>query len=576
MTDDGQEKVYELWLGNELITFPYSKILADKSLETELKVLERKKAECEIQFFAPHGESKMGHDCGFQLVSMVDWINDTEHTVAMNCSPNQSGKTAHAVIKKILKIIPCNPDWPIFKTGIKCRDWQGPRTLVVLGYNKGNLIDVLWPEIQKWMPASELGEFKSVTLGGTRMPSWDRNPRVTLKCGSRIIFLTYDQSVDVCTGVKAEEVLPDEQAPLNFFNELDQRGRTRGGVWWDFPFTPHKVQGRPDTGMSSWLYDMWTGHNTRGHSVVRTRISVDDVPDHIFSKDQKHKAYVQWIESPKKTGDQEAIREGQARYYGLFQQVSGLYYPELDKNVHFVDWTYDDIKGKGWTHYRSMDYGYQNPTCCIMFAVSPSGDIFSYDEYYKTGLDAIQHAPEIIRACGNERKLVRKMHDKDTGVYYDVYEEVEIRQKYVRTWLDWHSFQNAGGVGRPISFFFNIAGLKTCESTKLGQEHRAQNLRALLKIDPLRKHLVTGKLGAPRLYFSRQKCQKTAWEFERCVTAVRAFGNDSHNLSEAKRNKDDHAIDCIEYLACENPRYMGDYANRQPKELQNVSRHGGY
>jgi hypothetical protein len=386
--------------------------------------------------------------------------------------------------------------------------------------------------------------------------------------------LTYDQKASVCAGVKAEEILPDEQMPLSFFNELDQRGRTRGGVWWDFPFTPHKVDGRVDSGDTSWLNDLWTGRNSRGHTILRCRISVDEVPDHIFSKDQKKKAFLQWVITPKESADQDAIREGQARFYGLFQRVSGLFYPEIS-DLNWVDWTYDDIKGKGWTHYRSMDYGWTNPTACGMWAVSPTGDYFMYDEYYKVGMDAIQHAPAIIAACGNERKLTRQLLDKENGVNYDVYEEVEIRQKYIRTWLDWHSFQSVGGIGRPVSFFFQIGGLRVSESTKLGQEHRAQNLRALLKVDPLRKHMVTGKAGAPRIYFSR-KCVKMKWEIERCVVETRMYGDTVRNLKETKRNKDDHLIDQMEYFASSGARYMGDYANIEPARMNPVTTHGGY
>lgn len=575
MTDEGQEKVYELWLGNELISFPYSEIKADSQLEKQLKNLERKKAECEIAWFHPHGDAKRGYDCGFNLVSMAEWINDRTHTICINCSPNQVGKTCHAVVKKVLKIIPCDPKWQIFQNGIKYYEWAGAKTLVVLGYDKGQAKDVLFPELQKWIPARELGDFRPFALGGTREPAWDRNPRITLKCGSRIIFLTYDQKASVAAGVKAEEVLPDEQMPLVFFNELDQRGRTRGGVWWDFPFTPHKVEGRPDTGASGWLHDLWTGQNTRGHNVLRSRISVDEVPDHIFSKDQKKKAYAQWVEGPERLGDAEAIREGKARYYGLFQHVSGLFYPEINPDIHFIDWTYDDIKGKGWTCYRSIDYGFTNPTAVSFWASDPSGNIIMFDEYYRSGLDAIGHAPAIIAHCGNERKLVKKMLDKDTGQYWDVYEEVEIRQKYFRTWLDWHSFQTAGGVGRPVSFFFQIGGLHVAESTKLMQEARAQNLRALLRLDPQRKHIITGKLGAPRMYFCKC-CVKFRWEWERCVTDVRAFAQESHNVKEVKRNANDHLIDTAEYLSCESPRYMGSYEHRKPTGLSNISTHGGY
>jgi hypothetical protein len=572
--DDG-EKVYTLWLGHEKIEFTLDEIKADPKLERELRLLERKKAECEIQFFHPHGTAKMGHDCGFQLVSMADYINDRTHTIGINCSPNQVGKTAQAIVKKILKLIPCDKRWPVFGNGIEHRDWQGARTLVVLGYDKGQLKDVIWPELQKWIPASELGAMRPAVLGGTREPAWDRNPRVPLRCGSRVIMLTYEQPASVCAGVKAQEVLADEQMPLAFFNELDQRGRTLGGVWWDLSFTPHRVVGRPDSGANSWLFDIWTGQNTRGHSIIRTRITVDDVPDHIYSAEQKRRAYVQWVEEPKRTGDTEATREGLARYYGLFQQVSGLYYPEIDPEVHFVDWTYDDIKRRGWTHYRAIDYGYQNPTAVGFWAVSPSGDLFMYDEYYRAGIDAVQQAPAIIEHCGNERKLVRQLHDKDTGARYDVYEEVDVRQRYMRTWLDWHSFQTAGGVGRPVSFFFTIGGLKVVESTKLGQEHRAQNLRAMLRIDPSRKHMVTGKPGAPRLYVSR-KCAKFKWEWERCVVEQRAYGNESHNTKETKRNKNDHLIDQAEYFACASPRYLGDYGSTVPRETVVLSKSSGY
>ncbi|MFA5385361.1 MAG: hypothetical protein WC364_12005 [Eubacteriales bacterium] len=576
MTDDGQIKYYELWLGDDLIRFSYEEIKADPQLELELKKIERKKAENELQFFVPHGEAKNGYDCGFQMVSMADWINDREHTVCMNCSGNRVGKTCHAVVKKALKIIPCDKKWQIYKTGkIKFYEWQGKKTLVVLAYDKGKLQQVMWPEIQKWFPAYELGEYRQTFLGGTKEPSWDRHPRIDLKCGSKIFFFTYEQPASVCSGIVASEIFADETMPLSFWNELNQRGRTSGGVWWDISYTPHKVEGRVDSGTNSFLHDMWKGINTRGHSVLRSRISVDEVPNRIIPESEKKKMYRELVVVPKQLGDQVAIRDGMARYYGIADQLSGLFYPEVHPDIHFVDWTYDDIKNKGWTHYRSVDYGYANPTACGLWAVSPNGDLFMYDEYYVAGKDAVEHAPLIIEKCGNERKLVKKMLDKESGIYYDMYEEVFKTQRYIRTWLDWHSFQTAGGSGRPVSFFFTIGGLRVCESVKLRQEQRAQNMRAMLKIDKNRRHMVTGKPGAPRIYISN-KCVKWRWEWERCVVDIRAFGNERHNPMEVKQNKDDHLIDATEYIACENPRYLGSYVDRKPREVAPISRHGGY
>jgi hypothetical protein len=486
----------------------------------------------------------------------------------VNCSPNQVGKTCHATIKAILRIIPTKPDWPIFKEyGVVAPEWEGPKTLVVLGYDKGQLMNTVWPEYQRWVPNDELGAYKLPHQGGTKTPAWDRTPMVHLRCGSKIVFLTCEQKASSAAGMKADIIHSDEQQPLTFFNELDERGRTRGGVKWILPFTPHKVDGRPDTGMAGWLFDVWKGSNTRGHSVLRTRITHDDVPDYIYSQEQKAAAYHKWVVLPKQTGDEEAIREGEARYYGLFQSASGLYYPEVNRGIHFIDWTYDDIKDKGWTHFRSIDYGVANATSCGLWAVSPVGDFFRYDEYYVKGKDAAVHAPAIVAHCGNELKKISEMKDSQTNIIYPRFKEVPTRQYYHRTWLDWHCFENKGGSGRPISFFFQINGLRVLPSTRLQQEQRAQNLRSLLKIDPHRRHIVTGQLGAPRMYISR-KCRNWIYEWEHCIFDSRKFGQESHNAKEGKRDKDDHAIDDTEYIACSGARFDPGAVHDPDNELQ--------
>lgn len=573
-----EEKTWEMRLGRSLFRVPAKEIEADPGLKREIAALVKEKEQNEIKYFAPHGKARYGHDCGFNLVSMADWISDRDHTLCMNCSPNQVGKTCHAVIKAILSIIPCNPNWPLFKeNGVRYHAWEGPKTLVVMGYNKSQLVNAIWPEYQRWMPDEELGPFREIGHGGTRTPSWRDLPIVPLKCGSKIIYGTYEQDASTVAGIKADVVHADEQMPLVFFNELDERGRTRGGVKWIFPFTPHRVDGRQDTGASGWLFDVWKGLNTHGHTVLRSRIPVDDVPDYIYSKEQKKAAYTKNIVIPRKSGDENAIMEGEARYYGLFQRSSGLYYPEVVPAIHFIDWTYDDIKDKGWTHYRSMDYGVSNATSCGLWAVSPNGDYFRYDEYYVKGHDAVFHAPEIIRHCGNEPVEMDEVKDKPSNQVFKRYREKVKRQYYHRTVLDWHCFSNSGGVGRPISFYFQIGGLAVTPSTRLQQEQRAQSLRALMKTDPRRRHLVTGKEGAPRLYVSR-KCKDWIYEWEHCIFDSRRFGADMHNAKEGKRDKDDHAIDDTEYMAAANFRWepgARDHEDVKP-DYKIMIKSGGY
>ena len=134
-------------------------------------------------------------------------------------------------------------------------------------------------------------------------------------------ILTYEMKPSVCAVLK-QRVLR-RTMPLAF-NELDQRGRTLGVINWDVSFTPHRVAGRADTGAESWLYDMWMGKNTRGHDIGRFRITVDEVPDHIYSKKQKS-TYRQWIEYQDKLAMKKLLEKGEARYYGLFQRPQGCF-----------------------------------------------------------------------------------------------------------------------------------------------------------------------------------------------------------------------------------------------------------
>jgi len=86
--------------------------------------------------------------------------------------------------------------------------------------------------------------------------------------------------------------------------------------------------------------------------------------------------------------------------------------------------------------------------------------------------------------------------------------------------------------------------------------------------------MVTGKLGAPKMYISR-KCVKWRFEWERCVSQTRAFANEKHNAYETKQAKNDHAIDDTEYFACASPKYLGDHV-KEPKVFEPISKSGGY
>lgn len=68
---------------------------------------------------------------------------------------------------------------------------------------------------------------------------------------------------------------------------------------------------------------------------------------------------------------------------GEFRKMSGLIYKMFDRKTHMVD--IPDIKG--WTHSRTLDFGFVHKTALIYFAVNSTGtEMYGYDGLYESGL----------------------------------------------------------------------------------------------------------------------------------------------------------------------------------------------
>ena len=108
-------------------------------------------------------------------------------------------------------------------------------------------------------------------------------------------------------------------------------------------------------------------------------------PTGYSARNRRRKRSTKNVEIPKQVGDEQGMLRDRPGTTGYFNRQIRLFYPEIQRHIHFVDWTYDDIKGKGWTHYRSVDYGWTNATACSFWAIGPAGEYFMYDEYYVVG-----------------------------------------------------------------------------------------------------------------------------------------------------------------------------------------------
>lgn len=77
--------------------------------------------------------------------------------------------------------------------------------------------------------------------------------------------------------------------------------------------------------------------------------------------------------------------EYKARKQGKFVQIGGLVFPAFDVDKHVIPelGLKKHLSIRGWTHYMSLDHGYNNPTAILWHAVSPEGNIVTYDEVYR-------------------------------------------------------------------------------------------------------------------------------------------------------------------------------------------------
>jgi hypothetical protein len=77
--------------------------------------------------------------------------------------------------------------------------------------------------------------------------------------------------------------------------------------------------------------------------------------------------------------------ERDARLHGKFIQMGGLIYPMFDPVKHVVAPLEDYNAILSWNWFVSLDHGFRNPTAILWHAVSPLGEVITFDEIYESG-----------------------------------------------------------------------------------------------------------------------------------------------------------------------------------------------
>lgn len=541
------KRMYRLVLGRQVFLLDRVWLEAHKEDKELVLQYEAHQRECPLYYWAPHSDVD------------VAFLNDETHTVKIAQMPNRRGKTVIAMVDMLLDLVPNDPKWRMFTMyGVKPREWTGGKLCGCATYTMGHHQKTTYQEIVKWTPRKYLGTY-APTVQARKMrvePSWNKsNPSLPLShCQSRFGFFSYEQSQDAYEGGVWHRMLWDEQGHEHLFDAGD-RGTTTVMGRHVFSLTPHKLEGRPDTGAGSWIDRMCRGEMTKGHNVKVYTGSLLDVPDWVYPESSKAKEFEKWYGEPIRTHNTKMLNEGKARLFGEPHVSAGLVYDEVQPEVHFIDPF--EVDPNKYTLYRAIDHGTRNATCCLWFAVDSRGFIYIYREYYSRDKSVPQNVRAIVELSGNKLVKADKYVDPDTGDEIQRYEEIMDGEVYVKTVLDGRSFTTKESQGRPINWLYRANGLLVQKASGKQDKDRLPMVKALLEIDPERIHPITGAKGSPRMFWF-STCTETIREWRGYVWEEYTSGKVQKNPKEKPKDNDNHAMTALAYGVQIPLRFFGD------------------
>jgi len=481
----------------------------------------------------------------------VAFMNDRQRDILLLVAQNQGGKTFQGAAKTITHTIPMRKEWPIFtENGVEYHEWTGPKIWIVASYSWDNVM-TLWKRYRELLPRNELrnyaphwgkydgekGAQKDLAFGSGR-------PQVlTLACGTTYKFLCYTQQQMHWEGFEADGGHLDEQCLEEQYVGLNRSFTTRGDytpIW--MTLTGHVMEDRPDTGAGGWIKKkLWDGVDTKGKTIGKYRLDIESTPDAIVSPKRKKMLWEQWANPAVKRSDKQQ-RAAVARYWGGWEEGSGLWIDIWNRRYHVVPPLWDDDKTpKDWTKWRVIDYGDNGVTCCLWVAVGPKGYAFGYRMLYERGLTIAETCKLISEMSYSRRVELDGYKDETTGNVYQTFEEHPGREEYYNTILDSRSCSQRQQ-GEELDAIFSRYGIPVTPAS--GQKNAIQipRLKEWLRIDFAKEHLTLrdeqgGRvLGSPRLMFFEGRCNSLVDEME-------SAQRDKNDPSKLASKQADHAID---------------------------------
>ena len=362
---------------------------------------------------------------------------------------------------------------------------------------KNGAHEIIIPQLKQWLAPSDL-------INGSWEDSYDGHFNIlTLDNGSELEIMSYEQELEKFAGVPRHFIHFDEEPPLDIFKECKARLVDYNGRWW-MTMTP--VEGM------TWTYDEI--FEKRDHKSIEViEVDIHDNP-HLNAEA---------VEMLMEGYDED---ERQIRGAGRYIAISGLVFKRFSPVSHVIEPVIPDPGT--YTHYMSLDAGFNNPTSIHFHAVhNRSGHVITYKEHYKAEWTIQQHA-EMIKEMENE--LLKK---------YGIVPFIRIADPAIK------QRQQVTGLSVQIEYAnhgINLA-LGAVRDVNAGLDKMNNYLR-------LNKWFITQE--CPNLIKEMRKYRRAQYATQRL--------RDKNNKKEEPQKKDDHAVDDCRYFFS----FMPDLNPNQP------------
>jgi hypothetical protein len=194
------------------------------------------------------------------------------------------------------------------------------------------------------------------------------------------------------------------------------------------------------------------------------------------------------------------------------------------------------------TLHRTLDHGDTAPTACLWWAVDKDGNVYCYREYYVAMPSISTHREAIARLSGvyseRQEQYIREL--ADPSIFTP-------QQRKGESWSIADEYSDISILDPKTPIFWDRA-----DNDELGTRNR---INEYLRVDPKRKHPITGMLGAPRLYFIMRTntypngCDNAIVETraQRRTKIGTHLGKPVFS-DERQKGIRDHAYDCVRYF----------------------------